>query len=75
MPALRDFVRFESADPVLLATKDTHYPALLERLYKSYDAGLNQTERKALELLSHEVLTARGSTSRHSSGSSCSGSR
>jgi len=59
MPALIDFVRFESADPVLLATKDTHYPALLERLYKTYDAGLNQTERKALELLSHEVLTAR----------------
>ncbi|NPC98790.1 DUF3427 domain-containing protein [Nocardioides sp. zg-DK7169] len=59
MPALSDFMRFESADPVLLATKDRHYPALLERLYKSYDAGLSETERKALELLSHEVLTAR----------------
>lgn len=59
MPALRDFLRFESVDPVLVATKDAHYPALLERLYKSYDAGLSQTEWKALELLSHEVLPAR----------------
>ena len=27
MPALSDFLRFESVDPVLVATKDKHYPA------------------------------------------------
>ncbi|MBD8867999.1 DUF3427 domain-containing protein [Nocardioides donggukensis] len=59
VPALSDFLRFESVDPVLIATKGRHYPELLERLYKSHDTGLNQTEGKALELLSHEVLTAR----------------
>lgn len=59
MPSLGDFLRFESVDPVLVATKDVHYPALLERLYKSYNAGLASGERKWLELLAHEVLTAR----------------
>lgn len=59
MPALTDFLRFESVDPVLVAAKDKSYPALLERLYRTTDSGLGPTERRALELLSHEVLTAR----------------
>lgn len=59
MPALTDFLRFESVDPVLVATKDKSYPALLERLYRTGDSGLTRLERRALELLSHEVLTAR----------------
>ena len=59
MPALVDFVRFESVDPVLAATKLKSYPALLERLFKTYDAELSLTARRALELLSHEVLTAK----------------
>ena len=32
VPALSDFLRFDSVDPVLLATKDTSYPALVERV-------------------------------------------
>ncbi len=59
VPALTDFLRFESVDPVLVATKDKSYPALLERLYRTTDSGLTATERRALELLSHEVLTAK----------------
>lgn len=59
LPALADFLRFESVDPVLVATKDKSYPALLERLYRTGDNGFTATERRALELLSHEVLTAK----------------
>lgn len=59
LPSLGDLLRFESVDPVLAATRDKSYPALLERLFKPHDAGLSDTDRRALELLSHEVLTAR----------------
>ena len=58
VPALSDFLRFDSVDPVLLATKDTSYPALVERLLH-VESGLTPPERKALDLLSHEVLTAK----------------
>jgi superfamily II DNA or RNA helicase len=58
-PALVDFLRFESVDPVLAATKLKSYPALLERLFKTYDAELSPAARQTLELLSHEVLTAK----------------
>ena len=54
-PALWDFLRFESVDPVLLATKKEHYPALLATLLK-IDTGLSDLESRALALLSHEVL-------------------
>ncbi|MDT0203832.1 DEAD/DEAH box helicase [Nocardioides sp. AE5] len=57
-PALWDFLRFESVDPVLLATKRANYPSLVETTLK-IDAGLTVREHKALGLLSHEVLTAK----------------
>jgi superfamily II DNA or RNA helicase len=57
-PALADFVEAESADPLVLATKDQHYPRLLEKLFR-IDPGLSDREGKALELLSSEVLTAK----------------
>lgn len=58
VPALSDFLRFDSVDPVLLATKDTSYPALVERVLR-VPSGLTPAERKALDLLSHEVMTAK----------------
>ncbi len=57
-PALYDFYRFKSVDPVLLATKGAHYPDLLEKLLGEKH-GLSYSEQKALELLSHEVLGGR----------------
>lgn len=57
-PTLMDFFRFESADPVVLATRSGSYPALLERLFK-VDAGLTLSERKYLTMLSSEVLAAK----------------
>ncbi len=58
VPALSDFLRFDSVDPVLLATKDSSYPALVERVLR-VPSGLTPPERKALDLLSHEVMTAK----------------
>lgn len=58
VPALSDFLRFDSVDPVLLATRDTSYPALVERLLR-LPSGLSPSEHKALDLLSHEVMTAK----------------
>ena len=58
VPALSDFLRFDSVDPVLLATRDTSYPALVERVLR-VPSGLTPLERKALELLSKEVMTAK----------------
>lgn len=57
-PALWDFVRFESVDPVLLATTRENYPTLLTRVLK-IESGLNDDENRALGLLSHEVLPAK----------------
>lgn len=56
-PALWDFWRFESVDPVLLATNREHYPALL-RSFLKIETGLDERESRALRLLSHEVLTS-----------------
>jgi len=58
MPQLRDFLRFESVDPVLLANRVGGYPALLERLFK-IDSGLTSHEADALRLLSGEALDAK----------------
>lgn len=60
VPALYDFLRFESVDPVLLATKVENYPKLIERLLR-IDSGLSASEHKMLGLVSHEVLTAKRS--------------
>ncbi|MGO1497615.1 DEAD/DEAH box helicase [Agrococcus casei] len=58
LPALYDFYRFDSADPVILATKAEHYPNLLNKVFK---AGLSfsEAESKYLQFLSNEVLPAK----------------
>ena len=58
VPRLADFLRFESVDPVLLATKRENYPALAQSILK-VDSGLTVAENKALGLLSREVLPAK----------------
>jgi superfamily II DNA or RNA helicase/HKD family nuclease len=58
VPDLYDFLQFESADPVLLATKEAHYPALLEKLLK-IDPELSAEESRILAVLSREVLNAK----------------
>lgn len=58
-PALFDFLRFESVDPVVLATSmKGGYPTLVERVLK-VPTGLSERERAAIDLLSNEVLTAK----------------
>lgn len=58
VPTLRDFYRFDSVDPVLLATKKEHYPALVQSAL-GVDSGLNADESMALSLLSKEVLAGK----------------
>ena len=58
VPKLWDFYRFESVDPVLLATKVEHFPRLVQRLLR-VDADLSASASRALSLLSHEVLAAK----------------
>ncbi len=58
VPKLWDFYRFESVDPVLLATKVEHFPRLVQRLLR-VDANLSASASRALSLLSHEVLAAK----------------
>src|SRR5699024_4276345 len=50
VPALWDFYRFESVDPVLLATKKEHYPALVQSLLRE-EHGLGDDADRALALL------------------------
>ncbi|GAA3541163.1 DEAD/DEAH box helicase [Aeromicrobium flavum] len=57
-PSLWDFFRFESVDPVVLATKKEHFPALLSAL-RVNDYDFTPVENKQLHLLSHEVLPAK----------------
>lgn len=57
-PDLWDFVRFDSADPVVLATARENYIVLLERTLKQ-DFDLTPAQHRFLALLSHEVLTAK----------------
>lgn len=58
VPALHDFLRFESVDPVLLATRSGNYPALIQRLLH-VDHGFSESELDALTLLSAEALDAK----------------
>ncbi|MFT4163829.1 MAG: DEAD/DEAH box helicase [Microlunatus sp.] len=58
VPELWDFHRFESVDPVVLATKEAHYPALVQRLLK-IDPELSEQETRMVALLSHEVLAGK----------------
>lgn len=57
-PDLWDFVRFDSADPVVLATARENYLVLLARTLKQ-DFDLTPAQHRFLALLSHEVLTAK----------------
>jgi superfamily II DNA or RNA helicase/HKD family nuclease len=58
VPLLADFLRFESVDPVLLATKLGNYPELLAKL-RLADTGLGLYESLALSVASREFLTAK----------------
>jgi superfamily II DNA or RNA helicase/HKD family nuclease len=58
VPDLWDFHRFESVDPVVLATKKENYPALVQSVLR-VDSGLSPAENRGLGLLSHEVLPSK----------------
>ncbi|WP_224277952.1 DEAD/DEAH box helicase [Nocardioides lacusdianchii] len=58
IPTLWDFYRFESVDPVLLATKKAHFPQLVRALLREGPV-LDEAGDRALALLSHEVLPAK----------------
>jgi len=58
VPRLWDFYRFRSVDPVLLATKREHYPALVQSLLR-VESRLDESQSRALSLLSHEVLASK----------------
>lgn len=60
IPSLFDFCRFESVDPLVMATKRGSYPELVEHVLR-LPAELTASEKKALEMLSSEVLTAKRS--------------
>jgi hypothetical protein len=57
-PTLWDFHRFESVDPILLATKKAHYLQLARTLLREGPI-LDDASDRALALLSHEVLPAK----------------
>lgn len=58
IPRLWDFIENDSVDPVVLATRLEHFPALVARTLK-VPSGLTSVESRALQLLSHEVLPAK----------------
>lgn len=58
LPDLWDFVRFESADPIILATTKDNFPTLLTRALKA-QFSMTPTQLRFLTLLSNEVLTAK----------------
>lgn len=58
VPTLYDFLRFESVDPVILATEEGNYPTLIQKLFKQATA-LSAMELAALTLLSNEALAAK----------------
>lgn len=59
-PDLWDFLRFDSTDPIVLATTRENYPVLLEKALKC-QITLTPTQHRFLSLLSNEVLTAKRS--------------
>lgn len=58
LPMLLDFLRFESVDPVLLATKLGNYPELLAKLFGE-ESGLSVDQSRFLTVVSKELLTAK----------------
>lgn len=57
-PALYDFLRFESVDPVIMATKKGNYPRLVGAIL-GIDTGLTDNELSALDMMSAELLAAK----------------
>lgn len=58
IPHLEDFLKFESVDPIVLATKEGSYPQLLHKL-KIQEQILEPSELNALGIVSKEYLTAK----------------
>lgn len=58
VPRLHDFLRFESADPILLATRLGNYPALIEKLLH-LESGLTREQLVSLTVVSRELLTSK----------------
>jgi hypothetical protein len=58
VPALWDFYRFQSVDPVVLATARSHYPALAHSFLKTKNA-MSESADRALHFMSHEILPAK----------------
>lgn len=57
-PQLRDFWEQKSVDPIVLAMKKEHFPALLHKTLGT-ETGLSPSESRTLQLLSHELLPAK----------------
>ncbi len=58
VPELADFLRFDSADPGILATRHGNYPALVAKFLRE-PAGLSDNQSRALTFISNEVLVAK----------------
>jgi len=58
VPDLRDFYRFESADPIVVATRVGNYPELVARFTKE-PLAITEAESRALTFLSLEVFDAK----------------
>ncbi len=57
-PLLLDFVRFDTVDPIILATKAGNYPLLLTKLFQEA-SGLSEDQSSYLSVISRELLTAK----------------
>ena len=58
IPLLSDFIKYESVDPVVLATREGNYPSLLNKL-KMEENHLSQEHSKLLSCISQEFVTAK----------------
>lgn len=57
-PLLTDFVKFDSVDPGVLATKAGNYPQLVAR-FTGQPPGITAAQSRVLTLMSNEVLVAK----------------
>ena len=57
-PVLSDFLRFESVDPIILATKIGNYPELLAKVLQEA-TGLSASESRMLTVVSKEILPSK----------------
>jgi superfamily II DNA or RNA helicase/HKD family nuclease len=58
VPDLMDFLRFESVDPIVLASRLGNYPALLRKLFHE-ETELTLDQSLILSVVSKELLTAK----------------